>query len=419
MGHNNLCDNVIKQFNAAADMMGLDKNVRKILEHAKNEIVVRFPVKRDNGEYEIFTGYRIQHNDVQGPFKGGLRYHPSVDIDEIRALAAWMTWKTAVANVPFGGAKGGIKIDPKKYSIDEIQRVTRRFTYALGDTIGPEYDIPAPDMNTNAQIMAWILDTHLATLPAHKRNRHTHVVTGKPLASGGSEGRNKATGQGVVYVIEHWTKLFGIDLSKMDYFIQGFGNVGSWTAKLLKPFGTTLKAVEDYDGAIFNDNGIDPDLLTDYVKKNGSIAGFPDASPISHEEFMSTKADAFIPAALESQITAETAPLLNVKFVAEAANGPTDNEGDKILQEKGIKIIPDILCNSGGVIVSYYEWLQNKRSEFWDLDKVDGKLKARITKACDRVSGTAREYDCDWRTAAYIVALKQIEQTYLEKGIYP
>lgn len=415
----NVYENVRMQFDKAADLMELEHSIRKILSHTMNEIVVHFPVKMDDGRIEMFTGYRVQHNNALGPFKGGIRYHPAVDIDEVRALATWMTWKTAIADIPFGGAKGGVQLEPTKYSISELERITRRFTYALGSNIGPEYDIPAPDVNTNAQIMAWMLDTYLSTLPPNERQRSIHVVTGKPIECGGSLGREKATGQGVVFTIEQWAKDNKFDLSKATYTVQGFGNVGSWAARLLKPFGAKLIAVEDITGAIANPNGIDPDELATYVKNHGGVEGFPGAQPITSEEFISTKADIFIPAALENQITSSTAPLLNVKLVAEGANGPTDPEGDIILQNRGIHIIPDILCNSGGVIVSYFEWLQNKRSERWDIEEVDKKLRRKIVSAYERVRDTARKYDTDWRTAAYIVALSAIEKVYKERGIFP
>ncbi|GAB4310201.1 MAG: glutamate dehydrogenase [Myxococcota bacterium] len=414
-----LYENVLRQFNKAADLMGLPEEIRNILSKTTNETVVNFPVKMDDGRIEVFTGYRVQHNNILGPFKGGLRFHPSVNLDEVRALAAWMTWKIAIADIPFGGAKGGLQIDPKKYSLNELERITRRFTYALGNVIGPEYDIPAPDMNTNAQIMAWILDTYLSTVPPHERQRSIHVVTGKPIEIGGSVGRDKATGQGVAYCIENWAKDRKFNLKGATCIIQGFGNVGSWSAKLLKERGVKLVAVEDATGAICNAKGIDPLELERYIKEGGTLADYPKASAIGHIEFLSTKADICIPAALENQITGATGDLLNVKLVAEGANGPTDPEGDAILAEKGVEIIPDVLCNSGGVIVSYFEWLQNKRSELWELDEVDGKLKNKISKAYEKVKNVVKEFKSDWRTAAYIVALRRLEAVYKERGLFP
>lgn len=399
--------------------MDLDPDIRKILSRTTNETILHFPVKMDDGRIEMFTGYRVQHNNVQGPYKGGLRYHPAVDIDEVRALASWMTWKSALTKIPLGGAKGGIQLDPSRYSAHEMQRITRRFTYALGNVIGPEYDIPAPDVNTNAQIMAWMLDTYLTTVPPQERMRSVHVVTGKPVESGGSLGRDKATGQGIVYLIEQWANDKRFDLNRAVYFVQGFGNVGSWAARLLKPFGAKLAAVEDHTGAIYSKDGIDPDTLAEYTAEKGGVKGFPSATEIDHATFLSTKADIFIPAALENQITAVTAPMLRVKLVAEGANGPTDPDGDDILHQKGVNVLPDILANAGGVVVSYFEWLQNKRSESWELDEVDAKLHRRLLAAYSRVRDTAARYRTDWRTAAYIAALQRLETVYKERGIFP
>lgn len=412
-------ENVTRQFDKAADLMGLDPEIRKILSKTTNEIIVNFPVTMDDGRLEMFRGYRVQHNNALGPYKGGLRFHPAVDIDEVRALATWMTWKSAIIDIPFGGAKGGIQFDPGDYSTRELERISRRFTFALGSNIGPEYDIPAPDVNTNAQIMAWILDTYLSMMPPLERNRSLHVVTGKPIESGGSVGRDKATGQGVVFFIEQWARDQEFDLTGATYTVQGFGNVGSWAARLMKPHGAKLIAVEDATGAAFSPDGIDPDDLTSYVGKHRGIAGYPGATPIDHEAFLSTQADILIPAALENQITAQTAPLVNVKLVAEGANGPTDPDGDAILQEKGIDVLPDILCNAGGVAVSYFEWLQNKRSEFWDLEEVDAKLHKKMVCAYERVRDAAQAYDTDWRTAAYIIAFSRLGRVYKERGIFP
>jgi glutamate dehydrogenase (NAD(P)+) len=412
-------ENVSRQFDKAADLLGLDPEVRKILSKTTNEIVVNFPVKMDDGRIEMFRGYRVQHNNALGPYKGGLRFHPWVNIDEVRALATWMTWKSAIINIPFGGAKGGIQFDPGNHSARELERITRRFTFALGNNIGPDYDIPAPDVNTNAQIMAWILDTYLSTQPPQERHRCLHVVTGKPIESGGSAGRDKATGQGVVLCIEHWARDHGLDLRGATYTVQGMGNVGSWVARLLKPYGARLIAAEDATGAISHPEGIDADELAHYVQQHRGVAGYPDSTPIDHETFLSTPAAIFVPAALENQITAETAPLLNVKLVAEGANGPTDLEGDAILQERGIAVLPDVLCNAGGVTVSYFEWLQNKRSEFWDGDEVDAKLFKKMASAYERVRDAAQAYNIDWRTAAYLIALSRLAKVYKERGIFP
>ncbi|MDY6787770.1 MAG: Glu/Leu/Phe/Val dehydrogenase [candidate division WOR-3 bacterium] len=412
-------ETVERQFNNASDLINLDPNVRKILSKTTNEIIVNFPVKMDDGRVEVFTGYRVQHNNVLGPYKGGLRFHPDVNINEVRALATWMTWKSAIADIPLGGGKGGIQIDPTKYSKGELERIARRFTYALGSNIGPEYDIPAPDVNTNPQIMAWILDTYLSTLPPQERQRSIHVVTGKPVESGGSIGRNKATGQGVVFCIEKWAEDNDFDLSGATYTVQGYGNVGSWAAKLMDAHGSKLIAVEDVTGAVKSEEGMDAYELADYVQEAGGVSGFKNTEKISHEEFLKAKADIFIPSALENQITKETADWIDVKLIAEGANGPTDLDGDRILKEKKINVIPDILANSGGVIVSYFEWLQNKRSEFWTLEEVDKKLHRIITLGYERVRNTAEEFDVDWRTAAYIVALRRLDIVYKERGIFP
>jgi len=415
-----LYENVIQQLEKAANIVHSDRDICQILAATMNEIIVHFPVKLDDGQVKVFTGYRVQHNNALGPYKGGLRFHPLVDIDEVRALATWMTWKSAITHIPFGGAKGGLQINPADYTSEEIEKITRRFTFALGNNIGPEYDIPAPDVNTNPQIMAWILDTYMTTVAPNERNRCLHVVTGKPIESGGSQGRNKATGQGIVFLIEKWANDNGFNLKGAKYMVQGFGNVGSWAARLMKKNGSKLIAVEDVSGAIHNSAGIDPDDLSDYVKNHGGVVlDYPKAQPIDKEAFFSAKADIFIPAALENQITAETARLLKVKLVAEGANGPTDPDGDKVLQNRGIDVIPDILCNSGGVIVSYFEWLQNKRSEFWEMDEVDRKLHKMIIDAYERVRETARKYKVDWRTAAQIVAISKLENVYHERGIFP
>ncbi|MFP4498411.1 MAG: Glu/Leu/Phe/Val family dehydrogenase [Vulcanimicrobiota bacterium] len=416
---NNVYENVLMQFNKAADMMNLDKNIRRILATTTNEVKVNFPVKMDDGEILMFTGYRVQHNNIVGPFKGGLRFHQSVDLNEVRALATWMTWKSAIVNIPFGGAKGGIQIDPTLYSKAELERITRRFTFALGNNIGPEYDIPAPDVNTNSQIMAWILDTYLQMMSPQDRNRCVHVVTGKPIKSGGSQGRDKATGQGVVFLIEKWAQDNNFDLKGSTFFVQGFGNVGSWAAILLCRLGAKLVAVEDVSGSFVNSKGIDPVELAAHVIATGKVKGFKGLKEISHHKFLQTKADIFIPAALENQLTAETAPLLDVKLIAEGANGPTDPDGDQILNEKKIELLPDILCNAGGVIVSYFEWLQNKRSQFWELEEVDFKMKKKILAGYKQVQKVVQEYKTDWRTAAYITALSALETVYRERGIFP
>ena len=414
-----LHETVLGQFDAAADLCNLDPDIKRILSATNNEIVVHFPVRMDNGRIEVFSGYRVQHNNALGPYKGGLRFHPSVDIDEVRALAMWMTWKAAIARIPYGGAKGGITLDPSRYSDAELEHITRRFTYSLGNNIGPEYDIPAPDVNTNAQIMAWILDTYLTTRPPQERQQCVHVVTGKPIEAGGSEGRDRATGEGVYYIVENWARERGKRIEDLTYFVQGFGNVGSWAARFLSQAGATCRAVEDITGAIFNRGGIDPDALIDHTEHTGGVAGYESAASVDHRAFLGTEADVFIPAAMENQITAETAPLLNCSLVVEAANGPTDADGERILRGRDIEILPDILSNAGGVIVSYFEWLQNKRSEVWRLEEVQSKLERTMGESYERVAKAVKDYKTNHRTAAYIVALKRLEILYKERGIFP
>lgn len=414
-----LQDTVLGQFDTAAELCNLDPDIKRILAATNNEIVVHFPVRMDSGRIEVFSGYRVQHNNALGPYKGGLRFHPAVDIDEVRALAMWMTWKAAIARIPYGGAKGGITLDPARYSQNELEHITRRFTYALGNNIGPEYDIPAPDVNTNSQIMAWILDTYLTTKPPDERQRCIHVVTGKPIEAGGSEGRDRATGEGVFDIVSNWAAQRGKRIEDLTFFVQGFGNVGSWAARFLTDAGATLRAVEDVTGAVFNRAGIDPNSLADYAAANGGVKGYESAAAVDHRQFLETDADVFIPAAMENQITAETAPLLKCSLVVEAANGPTDADGERNLASRGIELLPDILSNAGGVVVSYFEWLQNKRSEVWRLEEVQSKLERTMSESYERVARAARDYETDFRTAAYIVALKRLEILYKERGIFP
>lgn len=417
--HEPLFQRVQAAFANAADVGGINPSIRRILASPMCEVTVTFPVRMDDGRTEMFTGYRVQHNNALGPFKGGIRYHPDVSIDEVRALAAWMTAKCALVDIPFGGGKGGVVVDPSTLSRAELERLTRRFVYTLGSNIGPEYDVPAPDVNTNAQVMAWIVDTYAATLPPHQRFGAAAVVTGKPLASGGCVGREKATGQGVVDLIERWAADRGMSPSELSYTVQGFGKVGSWAARILQDKGAVLRAAEDVTGAIASDDGIDARALAEHVKRTGGVAGFPGAAEIRHEEFLAVEADVFIPAAMENQINGRAASLLNVRLVAEGANGPTTPEGDAVLRERGIDVLPDILCNAGGVVVSYFEWLQNRSGAPWTLDEVDRRLKEILLAAYERVKQTAADLNVDWRTAAYVAALRRIEATYTERGIFP
>jgi glutamate dehydrogenase (NAD(P)+) len=415
-----MVDNVMEQFNSAADLINLHPNIRKILSITNNEIIVNFPVKMDSGEVEIFTGYRVQHNNALGPYKGGLRYHPTVDIDAARALAMWMTWKTSLAGLPYGGGKGGIKIDPAKYSKGELERITRRFTFALADNIGPEHDIPAPDVNTNSQTMAWIADTYMSTRPPAERTANQHVVTGKPAGSGGLEGRDRATGYGVYLSIKFWADKNNKPLKGKKFIIQGFGNVGYWAAYFLEKEGAIFVAVQDAYGSLENQNGIVVEDLFNYTKSNnGSIMGFPDAKKINNDVFFGIDCDICIPAALGNQITAENALEIKATLIAEGANGPTNVEGEKILLARGVIIIPDILCNSGGVIGSYFEWLQNRNGELWQLDEVMFKLDKKLKESFKKVYEYSERKSIDMRTAAYCIAIGRIERAYIERGIFP
>lgn len=415
-----MMDNVMNQFNSAADIIDLHPNIRKILSITNNEIIVHFPVKMDNGEVEIFTGYRVQHNNALGPYKGGLRYHPTVDIDAARALAMWMTWKTSLAGLPYGGGKGGIQIDPSKYSTSELERITRRFTFALADNIGPEHDIPAPDVNTNSQTMAWISDTYMSTRPPAERSANLHVVTGKPAGSGGLEGRDRATGYGVFLTIKFWAEKNEINLSDKRFIVQGFGNVGYWASLFLEQEGAILVGVQDAFGSLENQKGIGVEHLFNYAQSNhGSIVGFPMANAINNEFFFGIDCDILIPAALGNQITANNASEIKASIIAEGANGPTNVEGEQILIEKGVTIIPDILCNSGGVIGSYFEWLQNRNGELWQLDEVMVKLDKKLKESFNKVYEYSNREDLDMRTAAYCIAIERIEKAYVLRGIFP
>lgn len=413
-------ENVIEQFNRAADLMDLNPSVRKILAIPNTEIVVNFPVKLDDGTVEVFKGYRVQHNNALGPYKGGLRYHETVDIDAARALATWMTWKTSLAGLPYGGGKGGVQINPKLYSTSELERITRRFTYALGDNIGPEHDIPAPDVNTTPQMMAWIADTYMSTKSTNERTKHSHVVTGKPVGAGGLEGRDRATGYGVVISLKEWANFKNTSLEGKKYILQGFGNVGYWAAMFMKQNGAILVGVQDASGSIYNDQGIDPEDLFKYMSNNnGFLKNYSHAEVLLNELFFSLDCDIIIPAALGNQITAENANLIKASVIAEGANGPTDASANDILLAKNIDIIPDIYCNSGGVIASYFEWLQNRNGEMWTMEDVLEKLEAKMKISFKKILNTSVKYKTDWRTAAFIEAISRVEQAYLQRGIFP
>jgi len=409
------------QWRRAAELMDLEPWISTILCEPKNEIRVNFPALMDNGQYQLFKGYRVQHNNILGPYKGGLRYHPQVDIDEVKALASWMTFKCALMDLPLGGAKGGVELNPKERSQTELMRITRRFAHALGENIGPDYDIPAPDVGTNAQTMVWIMDTHLNSTNAHDRFAMRGVVTGKTLTCGGSLGRDKATAQGSVYALESWAKRNGLDFKGATFVVQGFGNAGSWAAKLLCEKGAKLLATSNSRGAVYNDKGIDPDALLAYLAEHRDPSGFSGAESIPDKQLWQIKADILVPAAFESQIDGGNAGDIDVKVIAEAANGPTTPAADDVLREKGITVIPDILCNAGGVVVSYFEWVQNKKNERWELEEVDRKLRRFITVAYDAAEEAGKRYDLgpDTRTAAYLVSLERMQHAYRERGIFP
>jgi glutamate dehydrogenase (NAD(P)+) len=409
----------VNQWQRAASAIKLNSDTYAILSQPKNEIMINFPVRMDSGEYRVFKGYRVQHNNILGPYKGGIRYHQDVHIDEVKALATWMTFKCALVDLPFGGAKGGIQFNPREHSDGELMRITRRFTHALGGNIGPDYDIPAPDVGTNAQTMVWMMDTYLNSTPAHDRFAAKHVVTGKTLTCGGSLGREKATGQGVTYCVEEWAKSRKMDLAASTMIVQGFGNVGSNAAVLLAAKGVKLLAAADHTGAIHNATGIDPIALKKHVEEKGGVAGYVAAEKIPVTQFWGVKADFCIPAALENQVTEENVGSLNVKLLAEGANGPTTPGAEEVMIKKGIDIIPDILCNSGGVTVSYFEWVQNKKSEKWELEEVDRKLETIVRRAYRQCDDLMQSLKVDRRTAAYAVALQRIERAYKERGIFP
>jgi glutamate dehydrogenase (NAD(P)+) len=407
------------QFERAADAVELEPGLRDILKHPKNEIIVNFPVKMDDGSYRMFTGYRIQHSNILGPYKGGIRYHHDVNLEEVRALAAWMTWKTALSGIPYGGAKGGVNVRPAQLSQDELMRLTRRFTHALGTNIGPEYDIPAPDVGTNGQTMAWMMDTYVNTVAIVDRTRGRGVVTGKSLSCGGSAGREKATGQGVCYVIEAWAKAKGLEVRNLRVAVQGFGNVGYFTCKIIADMGAKVVAVHDHTGAVMNAKGLDVEALLRHQKQTGRLGGFSGGDDVSVDAFWGADCDVMVPAAIENQVTGKTAPFIKAKLVIEGANGPTTPAGERELARRGIDVVPDILANSGGVVVSFFEWLQNRSSEYWTLETVDAKLKDIILRAWGNVVKTAAERRVDYRTAAYCVGIKRIAEAYKERGIFP
>lgn len=416
---NNLYQQVVTQVLTAAKQMELPSYLQLLMAQPKNEVKVHFPVRMDDGRFTLFKGYRVQHSNLLGPYKGGMRYHPHVSLDHIKTLALVMTMKCALADLPYGGAKGGVQVDPHRLSRNELQTLTRRFTSALGANIGPEHDIPAPDLGTNAQTMAWMADTYMNISGGMPRMNALSVVTGKPLSFGGSEGREKATGQGLLYVLEELLPEFNLDVSNISFSLIGYGNVGSWAARLLAHRGSKLKAVLDHTGAIVNAKGIDAQALTAHVMTKGGVAGFTGAEAIATEDFYAYPVDVFIPAALEQMIDGKHARHINAKVVAEAANAPTTPEGERVLAARGITVLPAILCNCGGVTVSYFEWKQNRQAESWSLERVDLELRHHMRRAAAHVKQNAAKYKCDWRQAAYCAALSRVADVYAVRGIFP
>jgi glutamate dehydrogenase (NAD(P)+) len=405
----------LAQFEAAADRLHLDEDMRAILRMPKRELTVNFPVRMDNGHVQMFTGYRVQHNINRGPAKGGIRYDANVTLDEVRALAMWMTWKCAVVDIPFGGAKGGVIVDPKKLSLAEIERLTRRYATEISLLIGPSSDIPAPDVNTNSQIMAWIMDTY----SMHRGYSVPAVVTGKPLAIGGSEGRNEATATGVVDCLEMAGEELKIPLRGARVAIEGFGNAGGIAASLLAAKGARIVSVSDRKGAAYDERGLDVASLLRHKQETGSVIGFRGSQQLDVDQSLEVPCDILVPAATEGQLTAENAGRVQARIIAEAANGPTTPEADAIFFERGITVIPDILCNAAGVTVSYFEWVQDLQSFFWTPEEISDKLTHVMQLAYTNVARVAHDEECDMRTAANMVAIKRVAEATKLRGIYP
>jgi glutamate dehydrogenase (NAD(P)+) len=405
---------MLQEFDVAARILNLEPGIWKILTHPKRQIIVSCPVQMDNGEIEVFTGYRVQYNITLGPAKGGIRYHPEVSLDEVTALAAWMTWKCAVAHIPFGGGKGGIICDPTRMSRRELEALTRRYVAEIVDAIGPEKDVPAPDVNTNDQIMAWFMDTY----SMHVGHTATAVVTGKPIEMGGSLGRREATGRGVMIVTREAARHLGFDIKGATVAVQGFGNVGSVSADLLAKEGAKIVAITDWKGGVYNKNGLDIPKMLDFVKQNKTIDGFPGGEALAGEDLFGLDVDVLVPAALENQITLENAPKIKAKIVTEGANGPTTPEAHNHLHERGVFVIPDILANSGGVTTSYFEWVQDRHGYFWTEPEVNTRLEAKMCEAFEDVLQTSLKYKVDLRTAAYIVAISRVATVTKMRGMY-
>ena len=404
-----------QQFDLAADRLNLDPGLRRVLREPRRELIVHFPVKMDDGAVQVFTGYRVQHNLGRGPAKGGIRYHQDVSIDEVKALAMWMTWKCAVVGIPYGGGKGGVIVDPKQLSQRELEGLTRRYATEISIIIGPERDIPAPDVNTNSQTMAWIMDTY----SMHVGYTVPGVVTGKPIALGGSEGRNEATARGTVYCIVEAARHLGLDLATATVAVQGFGNAGSIAARLIGEEGSKVVAVSDSTGGIHDPSGLDIAKVVAWKAEHGTVQGFPGARDITNAAILEVACDILIPAALENQITERNAAKVKARIVAEAANGPTTPEADAILFSKGVFQIPDILCNAGGVTVSYFEWVQDLNRDFWDETEVNHKLKGIMVKAFKDVLSISLREGVNMRTAAYLLAVQRVADATAMRGLYP
>jgi glutamate dehydrogenase (NAD(P)+) len=402
------------RFDFAARKLNLDEGLWRVLRYPSREVIVHFPVAMDDGHIEVFTGYRVQHSQARGPGKGGIRYSPDVTLDEVRALASWMTWKCAVVNIPFGGAKGGVICDPKNMSQGELERMTRRYTAEIIEFLGPEKDVPAPDVNTNEQTMAWIMDTY----SMHMRQTVTAVVTGKPLNIGGSRGRKEATGRGIMVVCEEALKYLNIQRDGCRVIIQGFGNVGSNAAQLMQRRGYKVIGIGEYDGGLFNPNGIDIERLQEHRLRNGTVLGFRDAEPMPTAELLTTECEILIPAATENVITSRNAERIRARIVCEGANGPTTAVADEILADKKVFIIPDILANAGGVTASYFEWVQDRQGYFWKESEVNERLESILAESFDDVTRYAEAHAVNNRIAAYMLAIDRVAFTIKQRGIY-
>ncbi|MET0691763.1 MAG: Glu/Leu/Phe/Val dehydrogenase [Candidatus Binatia bacterium] len=412
--HSATNDMAVRQFDVAASKLGIDPNVSARLRRPDRAMIVSVPTRMDDGRVQVFTGYRVQHNDVLGPFKGGIRYHPAVNLGEVSALAMWMTWKCSLVGLPLGGAKGGIACDPAHLSSSELQSMTRRFTAEILNIIGPEVDVPAPDMGTNEQVMAWIMDTY----SQHKGHAVPEIVTGKPVAIGGTLGRREATGRGVVYMIIEAARYLGIDLSKCTAAVQGFGNVGSVAVKELANIGVKIIGVSDRTGGFVDTKGLPVDKLLEVANKNHSLEGCPYGDKTSNAEVLELKCDILVPAALEMQITEKNAARVQCRILAEGANGPTTPEADQILHDKGVFLIPDILANAGGVVVSYFEWVQDLQNFFWNEAEVSNKLREILVKAFQEVLAMSQKQSVSMRLAALMIGIDRVVRAMLWRGVY-